>query len=570
MEQAPVRDITQAGTREGVSVSVEAVVWMALVAAAVGVRLAALGEAEFSIAESRRAVDALSVASGTTPEAWTGDAAAAAMSYLFGGGAESEALARLPSALGGSLLVAGLWFTRPFAGGVGALAAAVLLAFSPLFVFFSRSAEPFGMGAAAGVLCAVSLLAYLRDPGPGWLFSFTVFAGLAALTDAVAVAAVIAISLFAGFEALLVGNAEVQRAWSSFRSSPLQWAVVALVMGATLMLGLTHFGTSTEKIGLAGLAQFGEMFELPRDSRPAGYHPALLLAYDWPLMAAGIGGFVALTWQAIRRGLRSLSPFERLGVVWTLTGAMVLTFVTQREAGQTLILLLPIALVGGSLAERVSKRANWTESGRWWPAAAVATLLAGGFALAMTEWSGGAANGQRILMLLFAAAAGLVVAGALATGRVRALGPVAAAVALIGGAYAAHSSLAVAFDSGPELARDERLLERREEFREILDRLATEREGLVVIDPELRDVLAWTLRDSPYVFGGDPEAASVYVGRADSPPNAFRTVGGEWTVSEQWYPEDVLKPRSMWRWLLYREPYGPVETTVVQIYVPTI
>ena len=47
------------------------------------------------------------------------------------------------------------------------------------------------------------------------------------------------------------------------------------------------------------------------------------------------------------------------------------------------------------------------------------------------------------------------------------------------------------------------------------------------------------------------------------------TVGAV-VVAEGWYPDDVLAPRRMWCWLLYRKPFGPVEFTEVRIYVRTI
>lgn len=560
----------KAAVAEGLSVSIDTLCWLALIAAACSIRLAGLGGAEFSVAESRRAVDALSVVGGDVPGTWTGDAGAAAVSYLFDIFGESEALARLPAAVGGVVLVAAVWLARPYAGRLGALTAGCLIALSPLFVLFSRSAEPFGFGAAVGVLAAVSLIAYLREPGPGWLFSLALFGGLALLTDAVAVTALLAIVAFVGFEALVAGNEDAQRAWESFRASPMQWSIVAIVTAATLQLGLTHFGTSTDKLGLAGLTQFGEMFDAPRDSRPPEYHAALLLAYDWPVLLAGTAGLAALGWRVVKSGPGSLSAFERLLIVWAAMAALTLAFLTQRESGQTLILLLPLVLVGGSLAETLARSVDWTLARRWWPSVAAELLLVLASALLLTLWSSGGASGiEKVLVFVFAGAALVIGLGSVAVRR-EAAGVIAVAVALVGVAFAAHSSLAVAFQNGEELATDGVLLERREQFMQTLDTLASEREGLVVIDAGLRDELAWTLRDSPFLFGDSTEDATIFVGRAGETPEGFTRVGDEWLISESWYPDEVLKPRSMWKWLLYRDAYDRVETTSVQIYVPTI
>lgn len=529
-----------------------------------------LGEGEFSVSESGRAVDALSVAGGNVPDTWTGDAGAAAVSYLFDVFGESEGLARLPAAVGGVVLVAAVWLTRRSLGSVGALTAGGLIALSPLFVLFSRSAEPFGLGAAAGLLAAVSLLAYLREPGPGWLFSLALFTGLATLADPVGVTAVLAIVLFVGLESLAIGDENAKRAWEDFRSSPLQWAVVAVVIAATLQLGLTHFGTSTDEIGFAGLAQFGEMFEAPRDGRPPEYHAALLLAYDWPIVLAGAAGLLALGWRTVRSGAASLSPFERLLLVWVVLAALVIAFLTQREAGQTLILLLPLALLGGSFATWLGREVDWAGAVRWWPIASTWVVLLLASALLMTLWSSGrASDAEQVVMFAFSAAAGGVGLGAIAIRR-QTIGALVAASVVLGVVFAAHAALAVAFQHGDELASDRVLLERREQFMQTLDTLASERVGVVVVDEDLREELAWTLRDSPYLFGASLEDATIFVGPAGVTPDGYTPVGEEWAISESWYPDEVLKPRSMWKWLLYRDSYGRVETTSVQMYVPTI
>jgi hypothetical protein len=136
--------------------------------------------------------------------------------------------------------------------------------------------------------------------------------------------------------------------------------------------------------------------------------------------------------------------------------------------------------------------------------------------------------------------------------------------------FSAHSALAVAFQDGDEPANDAVLLETQVQFRRTLDTLAGERAGIVVIDAGLHDELAWTLRDTPYLYGNSLEDATIFVGPAGEAPPSFTPVGGAWLISQRWYPDEVLKPRSMWKWLLYRDAFGPLETTSVQIYVPTV
>ena len=72
------------------------------------------------------------------------------------------------------------------------------------------------------------------------------------------------------------------------------------------------------------------------------------------------------------------------------------------------------------------------------------------------------------------------------------------------------------------------------------------------------------------VSGGEEDAASILVTRPDAAPPGFAGLEDVWRVAEGWYPDDVLAPRRMWRWLLYREPFGSVEFVEVRIYVRTI
>lgn len=551
--------------------SAETLAWIAIVAAAAALRFVDLAGGQLTVSESARAIDAFTVGDGDTPGAWVGDFAAAITSYAFDIFGESEFLARLPAATGGALLVAVLWLARPFSGRSGAIVAAGLIAISPLFVLTSRSAEPFAIGAAVAVLAALSLLAYLREPAPPSLFAFVLFGGLAFLTDAVALTAVLALLLFLAFEGTIAGNDKVREAWRSFRASPLQWAIVAIVVAATLQLGLTHFGTSADKLGLPGITLWSELFETGRDSRAPEYHLALLFAYEWPILVAGIGGLAVLGLRIRNYGLNSLSSLERLLLVWIALSTLVTAFTTQREAGQLLILMLPLALLGGVFAERLLRTVDWPAGPGRWTLGAITLTFAASAGLMLTEWSSGnASTGIKVFAIVFAfLAAALTLFPALTRWRGATVVPVSVLIAL-GVAFAVHSSLAVSFNDVSEFARDATLRDRREPFVETLNILAEERSGTVVIDESLREALGWVLRDRPYSFGGSLEDASIFVGLASEPPDGFATVSSEWIIAEAWYPEELANPLGMWRWLLFREPYGELTQITVQIYVPTI
>lgn len=540
-------------------------------AGAAGLRLAGLGHAPFTVAEATRGLDAALVAGGDAPEGWTGDLAGAMTSYLFRIFGESEAVARLLPALAGVALVAALWTARPHLGRTAALIAALFVAVSPLFIVISRSAVPFSTGSLLAMIMAASLFAYLREPRPGPLFAFVAAAALAPLTDAVAVSAGLAVLAYLALEAGIFGNRDAGRAWAAFRSSPLQWGSSFLVATAAVELGLTHFGTSLDKTGLPGLRQWAEMFDARRDDRAPEYYVALLTAYDWPILAAGTAGFATLAVRMVRGGAGVVTPFQRWLLVWTVAAALTLALTTRRESGQLVMLLLPLALLAGSLLQDLLVAVDWNVLRRWWPLAAAALALSTYAALIMTMWSSGqAAPAERAVMVIAAGGAVFLVAMPFAhLGRSAAAIPLTAA-GVLAAVFLAHSSLAVASGGDAEFAADARLTERAGAFRDTVDRLAAERGGIAVLDSDLRDVLGWTLRDSPVVFGGPVDEATTVIARSSEGPQGFAPIGDVWLVAEGWYPEALLRPRNMWRWLAYRQPYYGMETVEVRIYVPTI
>ncbi|TET98849.1 MAG: hypothetical protein E3J29_03250, partial [Dehalococcoidia bacterium] len=149
---------------EGVTVRVDVLLWLALIAAAAALRLARLDALPLTFDESARAFDALRVSQDAVPEGWGGDLTAALTSYLFRVFGESEFVARLVPAVAGSAMVAAVWLGTRALGRVGALAAGALLAFSPLALLVSRSALPFSAGGLLAVVMAVALRSYLRAP----------------------------------------------------------------------------------------------------------------------------------------------------------------------------------------------------------------------------------------------------------------------------------------------------------------------------------------------------------------------------------------------------------------------
>jgi uncharacterized protein (TIGR03663 family) len=554
------------------TVRVDILIWLALIAAAAALRLVRLDALPLTFDESARAFEALRVSQNSVPEGWRGDLAGAAASYLFRLFGESDFLARVVPAAAGAAMVATVWLCGRALGRVGALVAGALLAFSPLAVVLSRSALPFSTGGLLAVAMVAALFSYLNEPRAHSAFLFAVAFGLAPSTDIVATTAAIAVVAFLLLEPIVREDGAVARAWGVFRRSPSHWLSVVLVLVAALQLGFTHFGTSVDRLGLAGLSQWSDAFALPRDGREPEYQLALLLGYDWPALLFGAVAAAAFVWRLVRGGAGALSSAQLFLLVWAGLAALTVGLATQREAGQTLALVLPLAMLAGVLAEEVVPSLDWGVLARWWPAVVAALVSLAIAALVTTEWSqGGIEPWERFYLVLALGGAAVVLAACYSLlGRdAAAIGlTVAAAVSL---AFLAHGSISLARDGGAaEFAVDVRTSDRIGQFHDSLREVAATRSGPLLVDPSLSQPLAWYLRDLPAVFAEPAEGAGTIVTPADRPVVGFTSVGDEWRLGESWYPVD-LDILPLWRWLVYRQGYGnlnSMEPVEAQILVP--
>src|SRR3990172_227145 len=106
------------------AISLEGVLWLALVVIATALRFVSLDRLPFSDAESARAFAAWAVSEGNVPPGWPGDLSIALTSHLFRIFGSSETVARITPAVAGSTLVASFWFAGRYVGrGVALLAA---------------------------------------------------------------------------------------------------------------------------------------------------------------------------------------------------------------------------------------------------------------------------------------------------------------------------------------------------------------------------------------------------------------------------------------------------------------
>jgi hypothetical protein len=357
--------------------TVEAVIYAALLAGAAFVRLYDLGrwpllavEAETALA-AWRFLHAQGVTGNPPPFLFLG---ALAGFFAFGAG---DGVARLvPALLGTGLVLLPLALRRRL-GTWGALAVAFFLAFSPTLVFYSRTLSGpvpalAGLGAVlvaaewasrqeverARALGAAGLAVALTSSP--WVYTFL----LAALLFA-----------FLGWLARRQGSPwpgwaageEVGRTLFRDRRA---WGMLAVPLA---LISTAFFMRATGVQATADLlaAWLGRV--VPGSMGQAwGYALGILAFYELGVLLLGVGGLVA--------GLRQRNPWAGFLGLWALVALLLTTLSGARDAGPVVLALLPLALLAGLAVTVIVSRlrpARWawvggclavlsTLLGFWW------------------------------------------------------------------------------------------------------------------------------------------------------------------------------------------------------------
>ncbi|HZP25573.1 MAG TPA: glycosyltransferase family 39 protein [Dehalococcoidia bacterium] len=554
----------------GISVSLEAVLWVAVLAAGFALRLARLDHLPLTLGEASRAFEAWRVSNGSVPDGWSGDLTSALTSHLFRVFPDGEITARIIPAIAGSATLLLVWPLRRYLGAGAAFLAVAYLAFSPLAVQASRSVGPFSAGILLSLALLTLLLAYLERPRPALAGGLGLLAGLAAGSDPVSVTALLAGALFLVLEAAWWRNPQVYEARDALLSRPGQWLPAIVAFVAAIVLSISHFGTHVERLSLPGLRLWTEMFNLPHDSWPGYYDFGLLAGYELPALGFGTAAVFVLLRQ-LRRG-PALSPLQRLLLVWTALAALLLALSSRRESGQILILLVPLVLLTATWLQELLDGLDWRVLIRWWPAVILELALLTYAAIELALWArpGGDLGAAEKLSLV----AALTIAGALPLLLVIYFGRHLATVglvtaALVGLSLMLTSAFALAFSHGSDFARDSNPQAGIAQLHDRLAQLSTERQSAATLEPELARQIGWYLRDLPLLSGSPPPDSGIYVTPAQAAPQGvpgFPTLDGTYRVVDIWYPES-LKGQSLWRWFAYRQSFGALTPVRVQVYL---
>jgi uncharacterized protein (TIGR03663 family) len=370
----------------------EAAAYVAVGFLAAVLRFVQLGLRPLDAAEAQQALAAFRLVggeiqaapAGTLPALLTGNAATFT---LLGAG---DASARLLPALAGLLLALLPLGLRHRLGRGGALVASLLLALSPSAIYTSRRVDGAMLVAACGLALVVGLVRYVDFGRPRALYLAAGALGLGLAAGPGFYTWLLILVLFGvvlyvgqrwlgrdtGWSALLgayeaarqgrVDAAESAPAPAAEEEEPPGPSLllrVGAILAAAFGLSATTFALQPAGIGLAAdlFASWARSFMPEPGGQPASY-PLLLLLLCEPLILV-LGLLEAGRWLAGRRatnaGQSSLPTslsHTALFLFWALGAALLIVIAGHRPATNVLLVIVPLALLGGQGLESVWRR----------------------------------------------------------------------------------------------------------------------------------------------------------------------------------------------------------------------
>jgi len=554
--------------------TIEVALYAALVAAALALRLAALGRFPLSAPEASMVLTAWRTVRGgeLMPTLYSPLLVAADMA-LFWLTRATDAATRLVPALAGAALVALPFAVRRTLGRGAALVTATLLAFAPSWVFYSRTGEwPIVATAlAAGLVVASDRYRQSGTRLDARLIAVLLGAGLAAGPGLITPLLVMAAYglLWARGRSLL-GRAQLRglALGAATRDNVLVAAGVFVALASALWVNPAGIGAAANLMGhwVGSLAPGAS-------GRGMGALPTLLLTYEFLTVALAIAAGVF--------GARRRAPLDALLLGWAALALVLGVLLGHRGPEWLLDALLPLVVLAGRgaayLWEALRREVSVADA-----VALVAALALGAFAL--LEIAGYLLTTQQQFLIY-----GLLVLGALVLAWVgfwlwgeplQAARVGTAVVALFAIGLTVRTTTAIAYQT----ARDPReplvgmvALPQAGEMNAFVallsDHLTGDTRALeVAYERDLNPWAAWYLRDYAAahevasVAPAGAEAPVLLAGPAASSPGPTGYVGQRFILSET-RPAQRLSPREAVQWLLYRAPVGEVERTYLHVWV---
>jgi uncharacterized protein (TIGR03663 family) len=574
-------------------------------------RFSQLGLRPLNEAEAEQALAALRFIQGTAQAAPAGTVPALFTANvsgftLMGSG---DAIARWLPALAGVILALLPYGLRRRLGRGGALAAALLLAISPSAVYFSRSLDSAIVVATCGLALIVGLLNYVDTRQPGYLYLAVAALGLGLVAGPGIYSLLLILIAFGLLLYVLdrlrerkAGWASLQVAWWAVRSENGLLAKAGAVLAATFGLVAMTFVLHPAGVGHAAdlLGAWARGFLPQAEGQPWIYPLLLLLRYETLLLFLGV--MEVVRWAVAKRGDQqelaqygSSFPHTAFLVFWSLATILLVLVAGHRPAGNLLLVVVPLALVGGQGVERACR---WIDRHISWFEAGIVALIAFGIGiflylqLASFAQSAGAATVSIAGISMFASSTYLLLA-VVSVVLLVGLGAVAwlwrgsqlvlaagwlAAVTILGlfGVKAMWSASIAHTSDARELMIVETTVPDVHLMVDRLEALSLQKTGDAhtlpfTVDAATGPVVAWYLRDfgQQRVVNGlaaPPDTvAAVTLGAQDLPiGETFRGQG--FPLRTHWLPWG-LWGRDLMRWLLFNEGSLPVVDQEVVLWV---
>ncbi len=546
--------------------------WAGLLGVATSIRLFRIGDQPLDPEEAGRALEAWSLWREGRSVYATGPVWVNLQSLVFGLFTAGDGQARIVAGLAGTAIVGMAWAMRPLVGSLAAWCGGLALALCPLLLTLSRLASPTALALLCVLVVAIGVARYSVAGQRGWLTLAAVGLLVGLGTDQSFVVAVAGLVLAA---AIAEGDALAPRFW---------WLRVRADGPRALAIGL----------GVALLLDTRMLMN------PLGVQAGLIDPFwRWWDDVARVGGLVAPIYMLLVDGgvlllaLVGLLDYRRapsgdpgaplysgravrlLGA-WLVVAATLAMLVRQPDARYLAQPLVPGALLAGLGLRRIvtTIRDHGTPRTLVLGMAALAPLITAAFHLntslrpTSTPW----------LTTVVIAIAGLLVVALIGINSLRPgqLGAAASTfVLVVVGLWAVTSASRLleshASSRGHFLFRavltDEVRIAREDAHRWLRE----DPEGTIAVEPSLRSLVAWYLRDVPTarfdaasVRLGGPRILAEPPADGESAWRARRLVVG--------YAADPttvdLRPARLWRWVVGRESLVQIRPYAILLVEP--
>lgn len=381
----------------------ETLAWGAVLLLALGLRLAGLASVALSPAGARHAYAAYALYYGSQGGgADLGVAAGDPLPTLFGAFlfflfGVSDQIARLGPVLAGVGLVALTIWLRPYLGRAGALAAGLLLAVSPSFVYFSRQPQSAIYVAFIALLLFVALLRALDRGRRGDAILASVAGALLLLCGPVGLTLLlvfVVLVLLLRLRSQAEGAESPSQAEPGFGFASLARAARAggvalpLAVLVVVLLGFSGFGVAAGNLirGPVGLLSAWPGSLLGGASGAPGRGPAFALAllplYEPLALLAGLWAIARVVTRDVPAGRGTLVTRAVL-VVWAGLGAVLLALGGATQPALVLLPALPLTVLAGATVGELFGAIPWQGEAAFWRRGALLALAIG---LTLAAW----------------------------------------------------------------------------------------------------------------------------------------------------------------------------------------